>query len=302
MVIKNRIYRVADVYFLIVLVATLLIAIPSATTAEPETLPQHLNAMEIEKLNTTNCESGFSFIVTSDSHQSETVFERIIDQVNETMPSFAITTGDFTNNGRPEEYAQFIKQIERSKVPWFTVPGNHEYRSPEGHTTVDGPKRFAKIFGKQDYFFDLCGWRFIALDVVKLDTLLPGQLNKLEKALKPTDGKAVVFMHYPPMIIPKWEEGIFKTTATRYMEILAENRVRYSFAGHIHVYDNIKIGETTYIVTGGAGGGLDKDYTPEKLNSDDAGPFYHYTLVEIHSDGSSAFKPIQIDYQSAMQE
>lgn len=279
---------------LLILVAALFLC-PHFVAAEQETLPTHLNSAEIEKVNVSNCDEGFSFVVTSDSHLSETVFERIIDQVNNAMPAFAITTGDFTNNGQPWEYDQFVKQIERSKVPWFTTPGNHEYRSPEGHTTVDGPKRFAKIFGKQDYYFDVCGWRFIALDVVKLDTLLPAQLNKLEKALNPFPGRSVVFMHYPPAVIPKWDEGIFRTTAAQYMDILEKNKARYSFAGHIHVYDHINIGETTYVVTGGGGGGLDADYTPEMLNAEDAGLFHHYTLVEIHPDGTSSFKPVKIE-------
>lgn len=267
----------------------------SPAFAETETLPKHFNSDEIAKISVASCDEGFSFVVTSDSHLSDTVFERIIDQVNETMPAFAISTGDFTNNGQPWEYERYVGQIQRSKVPWFAVPGNHEYRSPDGHTTVDGPKRFAKVFGKQDFFFDICGWRFIALDVVKLDTLLPAQLNKLEKALQSNPDKAVVFMHYPPSIIPKWEEGIFRTTAERYMEILKENKVRYSFAGHIHVYDHVKIGDTTYVVTGGAGGGLDNDYTPEALNADDAGLFHHYTLVEIKCDGTSSFRPVRIE-------
>ena len=195
--------------------------------------------------------------------------------------------GDFTNDGKYSEYAQFLGQIERVGIPWFTVPGNHEYRSPQGHTSTKGKKRYKAVFGKPDFFFDYCGWRFIGLDVVAYDQLLPAQLNNVEKAVKGRDGKVAVFMHYPPAVIQHWEEGYWKSTAGRFMKILEENGVRLFFSGHIHIHDRLDLGPTTYIVTGGGGGSLDKK-TPDQLHSKDGGGFYHFMHVEVNGMNAEA--------------
>jgi len=201
-------------------------------------------------------------------------------------PDFVISVGDVTNNGLAEEYAAFIDTIDAAKLPWFVAPGNHEYRDPNGHTSADGPKRFKKIFGKQDFYFDHCGWRFIGMDVTAYDLMSPSQLKWLEKTLEGFDGRAVLFMHYPPGIVKDWEEGYFKTGAEQYMKILETHKVPYSISGHIHVHDSLKIGPTTYIITGGGGGGTDTDRPREKLHSPDGGPFHHFIFFTVNGDNS----------------
>ncbi|HOO56887.1 MAG TPA: metallophosphoesterase [bacterium] len=263
------------------LIIALLIIAPVCANAENLT---HFIRDEVKKLDESTCGDGFSFAFMADSHQSTTVFENFIDVIDEMKPDFVVSSGDFTNDGKPEEYNQFITQVTRIDVPWFTVPGNHEYRSPQGHTSPDGAKRYKRVFGTNDFLFDHCGWRFIGLDVVAYDMLLPSQLNRLEKALKGHEDHSVVFMHYPPKIIDHWEEGIFNSNAGWFMKLLEQYRVRYFFSGHIHVHDKVQIGPTTYIVTGGSGGGLDRGTTADKLNSPDAGPYYHFIYVRVKND------------------
>lgn len=269
----------------------------SCCTGAASELPYHPNRDEIKKLDESGCDGGFSFVVMGDSHVSRNKFEKIIELVDEMKPDFAFTVGDFTNDGLPEEYEIFVGQITTADVPWFTVPGNHEYRTPEGRTSAKGKKRYEKIFGKSDFYFDHCGWRFVGLDVVTYDMLLPNQIKKLEKLLRGREGRAAVFMHYPPGVIKNWEEGFWTNNAERFMDILEAHKVRYFFSGHIHVYDTVDIGPTTYIVTAGAGENQDTRRTPDTLNSPDAGAFHHFVLVEVKGD-EATHKVVRPDTKS----
>lgn len=250
----------------------------------------HPNKAEAARLDEASCADGFSFAVMADSHTGD-VFADITTLVGAMRPDFAVSVGDITDNGLDSEYALFLDRINAAGVPWFAAPGNHEYRSPEGHTSPDGPKRFKKIFGKQDFVFDHCGWRFILIDVVALDMLLPGQIAWLERALKGHEGRAAVFMHYPPAIIEGWEEGYWKSNGEAFLGLLKKFNVRYFFAGHIHIYDRLERDGTVFIVTGGSGGGLDSDRPADKLHTPDGGAFHHFIYV-IVNNGNTAIEAV----------
>ena len=119
------------------------------------------------------------------------------------------------------------------------------------------------------------------------DGLLPGQLGKLKKTLEGSGGRAAVFMHYPPAVIPHWEEGYWSASAPGFMKMLEDYGVRYFFSGHIHVYDRLRIGPTSYIVTGGGGDGYDSQIKPDELNSPDGGGFPHFVYVAVTGDEAS---------------
>ena len=58
----------------------------------------------------------------------------------------------------------------------------------------------------------------------------------------------------------------------RFMEIINENNVDYVFCSHIHSYYEEKRGNTTYVISSGAGGSLLRD------------GFYHYVIVHVSDD------------------
>jgi len=252
------------------------------STAYAQTL-SHPNEAEARKLDETSCTDGFSFVVMADSHISP-VFGVLKDIAAAIKPDFAILVGDSTQNGTEEDYGIYLNEISQLKFPWFTVPGNHEYRNPEGHTSMEGQLRFKKIFGKPDFSFTHCGWKFVAVNITAYDALMPGQLTWIKKQLEGFDGKAVVFMHYPPAIIKNWEEGYWTANAKEFMRLLEDRRVPYFFSGHIHIYDRMQVGPTTYIVTGGASGGVDSEQPREQFNSPDGGGFSHFIFVSVKDD------------------
>jgi 3',5'-cyclic AMP phosphodiesterase CpdA len=260
----------------------------ATASASAQTL-SHPNAKEVEKLDESSCADGFSFTVMADSHVNTGVFEVMRDAIVKMKPDFAVSVGDTTNNGLDNEYATFLGQIGIAKFPWFVVPGNHEYRSPQGHTSADGPVRFKRIYGKQDFAFAHCGWKFVMIDIVAMEALTPSQLSWLKKQLAGYEGKAAVFMHYPPAVIKNWEQGYWTANGKEFLKILEDFRVPYFFAGHLHVYDRIIIGPTKYIVTGGGGGGVDSETPREKYNSPDGGAFYHFIYVLVKGDKATDF-------------
>ncbi|MFA6450643.1 MAG: metallophosphoesterase [bacterium] len=264
----------------------ILIAFSVAAGAQNLSRP---NAKEAQKLDESSCADGFSFAVMADSHNNTGIFETMRDAIIEMKPDFAISVGDTTGSGKEEEYAAFFGQLAGVKFPWFIVPGNHEYRSPDGHTTSEGRARFKRILGKSDYSFTHCGWKFIVIDIVAMDTLTPSQLASLKKQLAGYEGKAVVFMHYPPAVIKNWEDGYWTSFGKEFLKLLEDNRVPYFFSGHLHIADRVKLGPTTYIVTGGGGGGMDTDIPREKYNSPDAGAFHHFIYVLVKNDKATDF-------------
>lgn len=263
--------------------------VPAAFAAAAPAEISHPNRDEAARLDEASCADGFSFVVVGDSHASRDVFPALVNAARMMKPDFAVSVGDFTNNGLEEEYRLFVDQISGAGVPWFAVPGNHEYRDPNGHTSPDGQKRFERIFGNSDFAFEHCGWRFVGLDIVAYDMLTPTQLKKLERVLDGGGGRAAVFMHYPPAVIPHWEDGYWKANAPEFMKLLEDSGARFFFAGHIHVFDWVRRGPTTYIVTAGGGGGNDTERTPDLLNAPDAGGFYHFIYVTVNGDEADWF-------------
>jgi len=270
--VTRRIMPVAVACFMVLIFSTAAMAVT------------HKNSEEIKKLDETACSDGFSFVVVADSHVDDAAFGKIVQIASVIKPDFAISVGDSTKNGTQDEYAQFINEISPAGIPWFVVPGNHEYRTPDGHTSADGRQRFEKVFGPSDFTFTHCGWRFIGIDIVAYESLLPGVLAKMEKALKGYEGKAAVFMHYPPSIIKNWEDGYWSANAKEMMALLEKDQVPFFFSGHIHIYDHLKIGPTDYIITGGGSSGVDTDVPKEKYNDPNGGAFTHFILVTVKDD------------------
>jgi 3',5'-cyclic AMP phosphodiesterase CpdA len=273
---------------LIVVLGVFLSAIAYAQPACAQSL-SHPNAVEIGKLNETSCASGFSFVVMGDNHVNQDVFEDMRDAAIRMKVDFAISVGDITNNGKEDEYATYLGQIAKAPFPWFVAPGNHEYRDMNGHTSQAGKTRFRKIFGKSDFAFTHCGWKFIGIDIVAYDGMLPGQMKFIESELKGYEGRAVVFMHYPPAAIKNWEESFWNTKTKEFMTLMEKDKVQYFFAGHLHIFDRIVIGPTTYIITGGGGGGVESERPKNAYNSPFGGAYYHFVYVMVNNDKATDF-------------
>ncbi len=261
----------------------------SLSLADEKSPPSYPLSSVIEKIQKQSCNDEFAFAVFADTHVNQTVFPFMLNIADKLKPAFIIDAGDFTNNGLDEEYSLVISQVSKIETPFLVSPGNHEYRNNQGHTSGAKKKKYAKVFGLTDYSFEYCGWTFVSVDVVAMDMVTPQQIAWLEGILKNVkEGKAAIFMHYPPGNLPKWKEykgSFFKTNAEAFTQLVEKYKTRYVFAGHFHIYDRIKSGDTTYIQVGAGGGGPETDYAGT-WNSPDAGGYYGFVYVHVNGNDS----------------
>jgi 3',5'-cyclic AMP phosphodiesterase CpdA len=157
----------------------------------------------------------------------------------EPRPDIVVVTGDLTDSGRPEQYAELRQILAALPVPIFVLPGNHDEREalraaflPDGYLPRSGFLQYAV----EDY----------PLRLVALDTLRPGsdggllcdeRLSWLDRTLAAApDRPTVIIMHHPP-----FRTGITQSDtlslegADRLREIVGRHhQVERLLCGHVH--------------------------------------------------------------------
>jgi Icc-related predicted phosphoesterase len=169
-------------------------------------------------------------------------------KINSLNPLFSIGLGDYITMGTAEEFEIFIPRLRALMHPMVSVPGNHDYINPESDNPI--MDNWITRFGEGNFAFDFGGIRFICLDNAEY-TLDANELAFLEEQLK-TDMRRIVFAHCPPNY-DRWAVHCFYTGSEKFLELLDVYDVEYAIFAHIHLYDEMQIGPTQCVVTGGAG-------------------------------------------------
>lgn len=223
-----------------------IIIIGPAGSVEPT-----LNEIALEQLKGIEVDGdGFTFVVWGDSRDDLGRFDDVIAKINEIDPAFSIGLGDYISNGRRAEYDAFVPRLEALNQPLISIPGNHDFIG-------NGERLWNEIFGKTNFAFDFGGVRFVCTDNADY-VLCDYNLTFLRDNLD-TDMPRMVFMHCPPNY-GRWSVHCFTKGSDELLDILEEYEVDYAFFAHIHLYDEMMIGSTRAIVTGGAGAPLYKNY------------------------------------------
>lgn len=210
----------------------------------------------------------------------------------------------------------FRETLNRLNSPWYPTIGNHEiYRggSPEGNAG-DGERNFQEVFsdklpvkdaqGKRVsyYSFDYHGSHFIVLDTawqamkdVEKNGLQPQNaqwewlVRDLESS-RPRSEYIFIFGHEPPLMpysareMPYYQKvsDLYGSTwnnphtVESFIQLCRQYRVDTVFSGHFHTYLNFKDGETTHMISGGAGANL---HVPPEY-----GGYYHYVRCFVEKD------------------
>lgn len=153
-------------------------------------------------------------------------------------PDAVVITGDLTDCGLPEEYAQLRAMLARSlRVPVHVVPGNHDRRE----ALLAGLPGVPSADGFIQYAVD-----DLPLRLVMLDTVVPGaghgelcarRLAWLERTLAEVPDKpTLIGMHHPPFAcgiahmdaIALHDPGAFAAVVARHPQ------VRQIVCGHVH--------------------------------------------------------------------
>jgi len=263
----------------------------------------------------------FRFVFMTDIHvqperQAAQGFKMAIEAVNRLNPAFVITGGDLimdalqTPADRVDSLYILYQDLSAAfKMPVYNTMGNHEvfglYEasgiSPENRAY--GKQMFRDRLGNGTtyYSFDYKGWHFIVLDGIgftaerryygHVDSL---QLNWLKNDIAAVDPSIPVVLstHIPLFSVygqmkngPMFAmgEGGVVTNALEVINILAGHNLKLVLQGHLHVLEEMRYGNTTFI-TGGAVCGAwwkgSRDGTPEG-----------FLVVEVkHNDFSWEYK------------
>ncbi|MBM3567291.1 MAG: phosphodiesterase [Alphaproteobacteria bacterium] len=175
---------------------------------------------------------------------------RAVDTLNQILPrpDIVLLTGDLIDAFKIEEYRRLRGLLDRLRLPYALIPGNHDARA--GMRAVFGDQPFPKT-GFIQYTIE-----HLPLRLIGLDTLVEGEhrgqlcaqrLDWLEARLaEQPERPTVIFMHHPP-----FTTGI--TPMDKYnlegRERLAELVTRHAnveriLCGHLHRSIQCRIGRS----------------------------------------------------------
>ena len=223
----------------------------------------HWNAQQIEKIQSQPASNRFCFAVMGDNKNDFGTFQKIIRDINQRKPSFAIDVGDLVFESDKEEYRIFYHEIQKSKSPFLVAIGNHELRD-------EGSSLYTKIFGKTYYAFSHNNSLFIVLDDANEKYLDATQMNFLKQNLQRKFAHKFVFMHVPPFDPRQYDLDILglhkdiklehclsdKENAQQFMNLMSQYHVDAVFTSHIHAYFKEVKNGVPYFITGGAGASM----------------------------------------------
>jgi len=116
------------------------------------------------------------------SSPPEDVARELFKAVNRSDASFALITGDLTENGEAEQFRLFLELLDTCTLPTFVTPGNHD-RLGQNYEQFFGPTTYMFRFGRDGYLV------FDTKDFMMADDLGPqdGQLEVFRRALLDDD-------------------------------------------------------------------------------------------------------------------
>jgi Calcineurin-like phosphoesterase/N terminal of Calcineurin-like phosphoesterase len=232
----------------------------------------------------TAAHPSFSFIQASDTHISEKTLDRmqkfraVVDSVK---PDFVIITGDLVKDALrvPEVEAKglfelFQKEIAKTTVPIWCIPGNHENFGIERQLSLVSPKNplygrkmYRSYFGPDYYSFNYGGCHFIGLNSLSFEDLYyyghidSTQLEWLKRDIStiPPAMPIITFQHVPFFSgvlsmssfvdngfdrTVEWEHGTLQyrhvvSNAQEVVAILSQHNYPLALAGHHHLQQKL---------------------------------------------------------------
>jgi 3',5'-cyclic AMP phosphodiesterase CpdA len=194
--------------------------------------------------------NSFTFMAVGDTHigspQGETLneFAQFAKTAND---AFIVVAGDLAHNGLEGEFVQFKQVMSNNTMAWRAAIGNHDIY-------FDGWSRYRSQIGRSVYSFNADNVHFVMLDSAN-GILGTTQMEWLENDLRSnTRTHIVIVSHFPP-----WNgafSSIYRMSSEEEAAVLKDICFRYNvdlfISGHYHGYEEVNLGHTKYIVTGGA--------------------------------------------------
>ncbi|HPG23038.1 MAG TPA: phosphodiesterase [Amaricoccus sp.] len=175
-------------------------------------------------------------------YDADAAFSAVLARVAgfDPRPDIVLLTGDLTENGTPEEYANFNRLIEGFDLPMVAIPGNHDRRAAFAAALAPTPIAIGSA-----PWFHLCveEWplRLIGLDSLGGDgesrgVLCAERLDWLAARFSESDRPVLLFLHHQPFAtgIPFVDANVC-VNGDRLGEIVAGHpRIAGVLCGHVH--------------------------------------------------------------------
>lgn len=151
------------------------------------------------------CGQSFRFALVTDLHITKDSLayndlKRTVEQINNTSDiSFVLVTGDITEEGDRESLYKAKSLLDKLKVKYYIISGNHETKWSESGSTD-----FGHIFGSERFKFQYNGYTFLGFATGPIIRMMDGHvapqdiawLEKEFSSAKP-DEPFILVTHYP---------------------------------------------------------------------------------------------------------
>ncbi|KQT27419.1 MAG: metallophosphoesterase family protein [Bradyrhizobium sp.] len=183
-------------------------------------------------------------------------FEAIGDHIDAGRPDLVVNTGDVSFDGpTSRDDVEFAKGLHDAlPVSCRYLPGNHDIG--DNPTTIGpAPKppvneahrgQFCEIIGEDHWSFEACGWRFIGLNSLVMNSGLPfeaQQFDWLASEISRTNGGPVALFLHKPLFLNQPDDPETPETSIRYVpqpararliEMFGKVDLRLVASGHVH--------------------------------------------------------------------
>jgi predicted phosphodiesterase len=259
------------------------LSVPTLEATEPVSGPEPATATPTITPTATITPSGaipaLIFAVAGDSRDGPNVYRRVLDAVTNDGSEFLLHTGDLVSEGTEDAWQVFEATMEGFPLPFYPVPGNHDGLGGklDGYLAHSGAPAAHYSFDRGDVHLTMADSHNGGIGAAEL-AWLREDLSATAQPIK------MVVLHHPPFD-PDGTDHIMAYGNEAFMELMAEQKVSYVFAGHIHAYAREERNGVTYVITGGAGAPL--------YGADHPQAFRHYLRVVVQ-DGDVTVDAIEI--------
>ena len=235
----------------------------------------------------------FSFLLYGDNRSNPYAHAAIVAALKKTPGELLIHTGDMVYDGSQQtqwnEFFSIERELLRDRCLFPTI-GNHEIAMP----TSDGALRYARVFrvpappdsAERWYTFRWGSARFFMLDAQ--DEFGSAERNWLEKALETAKNEAGISYRFVALHHGPYSSGLHggneSLRIARVPELLRSYKVDLVMAGHDHLYERGDANGLRYIVSGGGGAPLYREYRGDKATLKFEA-VYHFVKIDVAADG-----------------
>lgn len=188
---------------------------------------------------------------TDDPYRAEVLKSAVRDINNEKGISFVVFSGDNIDSPKAGYLPEFVKIVNKLKVPYYIVIGNHDVFKNNGlskihYLEIVKDNNIFYMHKNPNYVFKKNGFVFIVVDGAK--EVIPGTigyykedtLNWLEKQLNKYEQDPVIILQHFPLVVSKEIPSHSVYKKERYIDLIDKHdNIISVITGHLHTNDEL---------------------------------------------------------------